>query len=364
MAGRLEFARAEGCEEAIRLRSPETEDIVTRFGVISPNRILINNYPISHPLAAFNASAIYDPGDDCLDVYARIIVGYYLYVSSIIRLRVPLNDLFTRHVDLNNYVGDIVIYPSTKYDIWGAEDPRAYKIDDQIYMTYTGRSVNYYSPIRENRTLPVTAVYDRDLRRWVKRYVFMLSEDYFGKLVSNKDAFMYRAPGGDTYLFHRPHLITDTFHLMVSRVSERLLLNHGTEVREVRVDNGFEVMHPAPFESKVGWAAPIIDSRKNKVLALVHSIDAERVSYKVFAMELSLSRGEVAVEAVTPRYIMEPRKPYEKIGDRPMTVFPCGAVKVGKDELVITYGSADTMIGFGLLSISRLMAELDKGRIF
>jgi len=45
-------------------------------------------------------------------------------------------------------------------------------------------------------------------------------------------------------------------------------------------------------------------------------------------------------------------------------VFPCGAVRIGDDSVVVTYGASDYMIGIGILSINELMAELDRGRIY
>ena len=47
MIASLRFKRAIGSEEAKRIRRNETEDIVRRYGVISPNRITIHNYPVS-----------------------------------------------------------------------------------------------------------------------------------------------------------------------------------------------------------------------------------------------------------------------------------------------------------------------------
>jgi len=364
MSRSIEFEKAAGCEEASKIRVPEAEDIVCRFGVVSPNRIAIHDYPLSHPLAAFNASVIYDPRDEVLELYARIILGYYLYVSSIIRMEVPLDDLFNRFVDINSYVGEVVIYPSTRYDIWGTEDPRVYTLDDKLYMTYTGRSINYFSSIRENRTLPVTAVYDEDLRSWVKRFVFTLSEKTFSKIISNKDAFLHKAQNGDIFFFHRPHLVTDTIYLMISKIDEKKLINHGVELRELEIDGGVEALKKASFEGKLGWATPIANRHKNKLLTLIHAVDKDFVVYRVFAAEFSFSKNEVALEAVTPKYIMEPSRPYEKIGDRPLTIFPCGAARVGKDEIVITYGASDSMIGIGILSLNALLGELDKGRIY
>ena len=74
MSELTEFRKAEGCEEASKIRTPDVNDIVCRFGVISPNRIAIHDYPLSHPLAAFNASALYDPKKEVLELYALSLI--------------------------------------------------------------------------------------------------------------------------------------------------------------------------------------------------------------------------------------------------------------------------------------------------
>jgi len=360
----LRFKRAIGSEEAKRIRRNETEDIVRRYGVISPNRITIHNYPVSHPITAFNASVTYDEEEDVLKLYARIILGYYMYVSSIIEFEVPLHDLFNGYVNINSYVGRIIIYPSTKYDVWGTEDPRVYKVRGKLYMTYTGRSINYFSPIRVNRTVPVTAVYDETLRNWIKRFAFIPSANVFGRIISDKDAFLHEMGDGRLYFLHRPHLIDDTLRLVVSKLDPKILSTDEMRIKEVEVVDAVEVLDVMPFEGKLGWATPLVNMGDKKLITLIHATDKERLAYRVFAAQLSLSDDEVVLEAVTPRYIMEPTTPYELIGDRPLTIFPCGAVKISKDEVVISYGAADYMIGLGILSLNNLMAELDKGRIY
>jgi len=360
----LRFKRAIGFDEAKGIRRNETEDIVRRYGVISPNRITIHNYPVSHPITAFNASVIYDEEEDVLKIYARMILGYYMYVSSIIEIEVPLHDLFNGYVNMNSYVGRIVVYPSTKYDIWGTEDPRVYKIRGKLYMTYAGRSINYFSPIRVNRTVPVTAVYDEDLRNWIKRFVFIPSANIFGRIITDKDAFLHEMGAGKLYFLHRPHLIDDTTRLMMSKLDPKILSMSEMKIEEVEVADAVEVLDPMPFEGKLGWATPLINIGDRGLIALIHATDREQLAYRVFAAQLSLSDDEVVLEAVTPRYIMEPTRPYELIGDRPLTIFPCGAAKISKDEVVISYGAADYMIGLGILSLNSLMAELDKGRIY
>jgi len=67
-----------------------------------------------------------------------------------------------------------------------------------------------------------------------------------------------------------------------------------------------------------------------QLMMFLYGVDRDGVVYRVFAAKLKLRGEEIVVEAVTPRYIMEPRTPYEIIGDRPAVVFPCGAVKIDK----------------------------------
>jgi len=361
--GRI-FPKAIGYSEARKTRIFAVNDIVIRAGVISPDRIILHNYPTGHPISAFNAGAIYDEKEEALKTYVRIILGYYMYVSSIIEIEVPLQDIFSGYINTNRYPGDIVIYPSTKYDIWGTEDPRVYVIDDKLFMTYTGRTINYFSPTRRNRTLPVTAVYDQNLKTWIKRYVFTLSPKIFDEVVSNKDAFLYKTEDERLYLFHRPHLADETFHLVLSNVDKELLDKVTSDISEVYVDNAVEVLSPAKFESKLGWATPPITLTDDRIIVFVHGVDKDSVVYRVFAIQLLLRKDEIIIEAITPRYIMEPRTPYEIVGDRPLTVFPCGAVKLDRNKIILTYGAGDFMVGIGIINLDELLAELDKGRIY
>lgn len=360
------FSMVMGGAEASSKRVAEVNDIVVRAGVIGPDHVILHNYPINNPISVFNPS-IYC-GNDYVHVYARIILGYYMYVSSIVEIKIPWEDIIYGYVEMNSYSGDIVVYPTTKYDIWGTEDPRVNVIDGKLFMTYTGRSINYFNPhIRRNRTLPVTAIYDDKRRKWVKKYVFFPSEKVFGEVISDKDAFLYRV-NDKTYLFHRPHLSDDTFHLLISTIDLSRNEESGEDsgLREIVVDNAKTVMLIPRFESKIGWSTPPIpvNSYGDKVILFLHGVDKDNVVYRVFAVEMTLKPNEITVDAVTPNYIMEPRTPYETIGDRPLTVFPCGAIKFNKHHILITYGAGDYMVGFGLIELNMLLAELDKGRIY
>jgi len=137
---------AKGSEEARGVRLNETRDIFERSGVVSPDRIFIRNLPLEHPASAFNPGLFFDESTSCLTVYPRIVLGYYMYVSSIASFRLCLDEIESSQVNLGRFMADVVVSPDNRFDIWGAEDPRVYQVDGRVYMTYTGRSINYFEP--------------------------------------------------------------------------------------------------------------------------------------------------------------------------------------------------------------------------
>ncbi|RLG82580.1 MAG: glycosidase [Thermoprotei archaeon] len=360
------FRKALGMYDAMEKRVFETDDIVRRLAVLSSNRVFINNYPISNPAAVFNPAIIVE--GDYAKIYARIIVGYFLYVSAIVEINVPLDDIYTGNANINHYSAQTVINPSIRYDIWGTEDPRAYSIDGKYLMTYTGRTVNYFNPaIRVERTLPVTAVRYRSKRwvnEWKKIHIYKLPMELHEHVISDKDAFLVKH-NGVYYLFHRPHMDDESFYLIISKIdNDKDLLSIDVEYpKEIIVKDTVEVLRPSKFEQKVGWATPPIIVGKDKIIAFVHAVDTEIEAYRMFALELELKKDEVVVTAVTPSYIMEPKHPYEIFGDRPYTIFPCGLWRVD-DTYLISYGAGDYMVGIGELDLSALHGLLDKGRIY
>jgi len=362
------FGKAIGFEDVSKRRELKSVDIVRRLGVITNERVFINDFPIKNPATIFN-SAIVVIGNEAV-LYARIILGYYMYISSVVELKVPLQDIYSGTININSYPAKIVLYPSTRYDIWGVEDPRVYSIDEHILATYTGRTISYFNPsIRIERTLPITAVYEKKNRweyYWRKIHIYRFPQDLRTHVVSDKDAFLVKT-NGELYLFHRPHMDDEGWYLIVSRVPSNILSKVIEErengIKEVTVFNPIEVMRPANFEIKLGWATPPIELKPGKLVALIHGVDAEINAYRMFAIELELSRDEIVITAVTPTYIMEPKMPYEIFGDRPYTVFPCGLWKLD-NKYLISYGAGDFAIGIGEIDLNELLGYLDKGRMY
>jgi predicted GH43/DUF377 family glycosyl hydrolase len=130
------------------------------------------------------------------------------------------------------------------------------------------------------------------------------------------------------------------------------------KLREVQVSDTFTVFEPADFEQKLGWATPPVKAGKESLI-LLHAVDKETRCYRVLAI---LINAQGRVTAVTPHYIMEPRKIYEIYGDRPHIVFPCGAQRID-DKILISYGATDSVVGIGEIDLSELMSILDKNRL-
>ncbi len=355
------FRVLEEAYQASETRIFETRDIVRRMGIIPPTHIHIRNYPMSNPVTAFNASMILV--GDTVEVYARVIFGYYMYVSAVVRFDINIEDLLSGYVSSSHYTAELVVYPGSKYDIWGVEDPRTYVISNRRFMTYCGRTINYFHSYRRvERTLPVTAV-SKDGKHWTKCCVFTLHRQLRNNLISDKDAFIHIAHG-KPYLFHRPHMSDEQHYLTISKFDIEMLNKalEGGGITEIPVHDTVVVLLPGKFEYKLGWSTPPIPVSNDEYLVLIHGVDKEMEVYRVFAALIKFENDMPRITAVTPYYIMEPKAVYEVCGDRPYVVFPCGIIRID-EKLIISYGAADFLIGFGEIDLSTLMSILDKNRL-
>jgi len=361
------FRVAEEAKTANKLREFKTIDIVKRLGVISPQRLHLKNYPISNPVTVFNSSIVME--NSIVKVYTRVIFGYYMYVSAIAMFEVDIDDIFSGYISTCHYSAELVVYPDTRYDFWGTEDPRVYRVRDVLFMTYCGRTINYFNPaIRVERTLPVTAL-SKNGRKWKKCCVFTLQKDLRKDVISDKDAFLHLY-NNYAFIFHRPHMSDEKYYLTISKAPvenidkciTETLTNSNQKIEEIEVSNTTTILEPAKFEEKLGWATPPIEVGSKEYVVLIHGIDRYIEAYRVFAVLMSFENGEARIKAVAPHYIMEPRAMYEVYGDRPYVVFPCGVIKLD-NNLVISYGAADFMIGFGEIDLSILLSILDKHRL-
>ena len=115
---------------------------------------------------------------------------------------------------------------------------------------------------------------------------------------------------------------------------------------------------PPPIKTREGW------------LHVYHGIATHFASANIY------QAGVVLLDLANPRRvlarsrnnILEPREPYELIGQVPNVVFPSGMIVAGYDQegfalgdslVRVYYGAADTVVGLATTTIKDLLAECD-----
>ncbi|RLE80609.1 MAG: hypothetical protein DRJ52_05985 [Thermoprotei archaeon] len=334
-------------------RRPRTNDIFERKCVIPPHKISLTNLAGVKPISAFNPGILLE--NNILEIYVRVIIGYFKYASMIARIDLPLDSLencvFSREVD-----AEVVIGPDTWFDIWGAEDPRVFYLGRSKVMVYTGKTDKFYES-SYNRTVPVIAVHDGAENRWIKTSYVTVPRPLDKLVAFNKDAFLVKIPNENKiHIFHRP-VITNFPTSLWYGASDKNPIKY-KNISPLTVKDNRIVMLPADFEYNIGWSTPLLEV-DGKYIEIAHAQSSDRY-YRLYALELEYSEDEgFEITGVSETYIMEPKELYEKYGDRPCVVFACGACII-KDRVIVSYGAADYFIGLAETTISDLLSTIKK----
>jgi predicted GH43/DUF377 family glycosyl hydrolase len=168
----------------------------------------------------------------------------------------------------------------------------------------------------------------------------------------DKNAAVFpRRLGGQWCLLHRPVVAASgSFDIWMSRSDDLTSWRSPDRLMTCRPggwwDHARIGIGPPPIETAEGW------------LLLYHGVRMTVAGglYRVGAVLLDLE-DPLQVRARTDDWLMSPVAPYERIGDVPNVVFPCGAVVDG-DVLRVYYGAADTSVALATASISELLEVL------
>jgi len=221
----------------------------------------------------------------------------------------------------------------------GCEDPRISRIGDKLYMLYT--AYDGKNPPRVAMTNINVKDFLAHKWNWEKPKIISLSG------VDDKDACIVKGKVEGTYLaFHR---LGSSIWLEVANdldFSEDHCLT-GAVLAQARPDMWDNVklgIAGPPLETKYGW------------LLLYHGVSDPDSVYKVGAMLLDYD-DPTKILGRTDEPILEPEMEYEKVGDVPNVVFPCGAV-IMKGTLYVYYGGADHVIGVATMQVEPLIHYL------
>ncbi len=218
------------------------------------------------------------------------------------------------------------------YEAYGVEDPRITRIEDAYYITYT--AFGPYGPrVAIGRTC--------DFKTFER--LALATE------VDNKDAVLF------------PEKI-DGKYMLIDRPG-----GFGGQRGDIWLQESFDMVHwgrarvllsaePGWGGSKLGISTPPIRTEKGW-LAFYHGVRRTPSGnlYRLGCLLLDL-QNPARVIGYTPHFIFGPEEIYERTGDVPNVIFPCGLILEEDGMLKMYYGAADTHIALAEGRLQEILA--------
>ncbi len=223
------------------------------------------------------------------------------------------------------------MFPDTKYETFGMEDPRITLIEGRYYINYTA-----VSPIGVTTALAVTDDFKKVERLGI----------IFGP--NNKDMCMFPEKVNGKYLaLHRPTPKEIGTPDMWLAKSDNLLYwgdhEHFLGASNDDWDN-----------FKLGGGAQVIKTSKGW-LQIYHGVDStQRYCLGAILMDLD---DPIKIIAKSKKALLEPETDYEREGFFGNVVFTCGAL-IENNILKIYYGAADEVMALAEISMPDLWKHL------
>ena len=234
---------------------------------------------------------------------------------------------------------------------WGVEDPRITQVGDDYYIVYTGYGVG--GPM-------VCLAITSDFHTFERLGVLQAPED--------KDAALFpRTFDGLWALIHRPAPASQGpgAHMWLSRSPDLRHWGDAKLLLPARKGGWWDAnkigLGPPPLETDEGW------------LICYHGVRVT-ASGSIYRLGLALldldDPGKLLMRGT--EWIFGPDAPYERAGDVPGVVFPCGWIlEDDADTLQMYYGAADSTVCVATASLSELLdhlhshcdRELDQGDV-
>lgn len=223
---------------------------------------------------------------------------------------------------------------------WGVEDARITTVGDEYYVVYTGYSSG--GPL-------VLLATTKDFVTWSRHGVLMTPDD--------KDAALFPTTfSGRWALIHRPapSMTGIGAHIWMSYSPDLHHWGDSKVLMPARRGGWWDAnkigLGPPPLLTDAGWLICYHGVRTTASgsiyrlgLALLDRSDPRRV----------IARGD--------EWVMGPEASYERTGDVPDVIFPCGWVlREDGETLHLYYGAADSVVCVAEAKLSELLAHLSE----
>lgn len=260
----------------------------------------------------------------------------------------------------------IALEPTQDYEKYGIEDPRMVEIDNQVYITYVILSayVTDGAVVEASTALATTTDFLKYTRlrvitskgsnnKDVVLFPEKMSQQQSSVLSSSTSSnnadgagkyfFLHRPSSwiGSTYGVDKPSIWLGEGNALTNFEKHTLLLKPEEDWEELKVGAG-----PPPIKTRAGW------------LVIYHGVSREKV-YSAGAALLDLHDPSKIIGR-TKKPILEPKEPYEKLGDVNNVVFPTGACIVDNDKLFVYYGAADKVCCLATTDLNYLLDHILK----
>lgn len=218
----------------------------------------------------------------------------------------------------------------------GCEDPRITKIDDKLFMTYTA-----FDGINPPRVALTSITIDDFLhKKWNWDTPRLISPPG----IDDKDACIVKKTNGQGYIaFHRLGSVIWLDFLRDLEFPDHKFLTGGI-IAQARQDKWDDM--------KIGIAAPPIETEPGWLL-FYHGVTKADTMYKVGAMLLDYEDPR-KILGRTNEPLLEPIEKYERYGQVPNVIFPCGAVIIDT-TVYLYYGGADSVTGVATMPLKSLL---------
>ncbi len=306
-----------------------------------------NGNPVLRPVSEHSWESKYLLNPGAVRLNGRVYMVYRAFGDDeISRLGMASSDdgfNFTERIE------EPIFEPKTPSEEKGCEDPRLTLIDDRVYMVYTA-----YSGTVAQIAAASISTDDFLNHRWRKWHRHGLVFPGF----TDKDGALFPERFKGKYaMLHRvdPHIwITFSPHLRCPwpRKEHSILAGSrsGMVWDALKIGGGAQ-----PIKTEYGW------------LLIYHGVDHDHV-YRLGVMLVDLVDPTTLIYR-SPNHILEPTERFE-VGERdeswvPNVVFTCGAVPAeegkeilgARDEILVYYGAADSVIGVATARIEDLIPE-------
>ncbi len=217
------------------------------------------------------------------------------------------------------------------YERYGIEDPRVTLINGQYYLTYTA-----FGPYGPRVAIGKT-------RDFVSFQRICLATE-----VDNKDAVLFPEKIGNSYvMLDRPSGL--------GKREGSIWITYSPDMIHWGRARALLTPEPGWGSSRLGICSPPLKTAQGW-LTLYHGVreTASGKLYRIGAMLLDLHNPEKVI-GYSPYFIFGPEEIYERVGDVPNVIFPCGLICEDDGSVKMYYGAADTCIAVAEANLDQLV---------